>query len=116
MGFDLDIERWLAELGLGQYIAAFNANDIDGSLLADLTSEDLESVGINSVGHRRKLLAAIARLPPASPSSPPKHLLAKDGAPPSQDAERRQLTIMFVDLVGSTALSSQLDPRTCGPS
>lgn len=108
MGFNLDIGRWLAELGLGQYAAAFKANDIDGALLAELTAEDLESIGITSVGHRRKLLAAIARIPPESPSPPPTNSRAQVR---SQEAERRQLTVMFVDLVGSTALSSQLDPE-----
>jgi class 3 adenylate cyclase/tetratricopeptide (TPR) repeat protein len=107
----LDIEQWLAELGLGQYAAAFRANDIDGGLLADLTAEDLESIGVTSVGHRRKLLAAIARISEAPPSPQPKHLPAGHGEARSHEAERRQLTVMFVDLVGSTALSTQLDPE-----
>ena len=111
MGFELDIERWLAELGLGQYAAAFKANDIDGALLEELTAEDLESIGIASVGHRRKLLAAIARLLSGSPSPQPKHSPATHDGARSQEAERRQLTVMFVDLVGSTGLSSQLDPE-----
>src|SRR5438045_1549267 len=100
MGFDLDIEHWLTELGLGRYAGAFKANDIDASLLADLTAEDLESIGVSSVGHRRKLLAAIARIPLASPPSQPKHSPATH-AEVRSEAERRQLTVMFVDLVGS---------------
>jgi class 3 adenylate cyclase/ABC-type transport system involved in cytochrome c biogenesis ATPase subunit len=111
MAFDLDIERWLAELGLGQYAAAFKANDIDGALLTDLTAQDLESIGITSVGHRRKLLAAIARVPSAPPTPQPKQSPPSHGEVRAQEAERRQLTVMFVDLVGSTALSSQLDPE-----
>jgi class 3 adenylate cyclase/tetratricopeptide (TPR) repeat protein len=111
MAFDLDIERWLAELGLGQYAAAFRANDIDGALLSDLTAEDLESVGITSVGHRRKLLAAIARIASAPPPSQTGQSPATTAGDRSPEAERRQLTVMFVDLVGSTALSSQLDPE-----
>ncbi|MCG2631800.1 AAA family ATPase [Bradyrhizobium sp. WYCCWR 13023] len=110
-GFDLDVERWLAELDLGQYVAAFKANNIDGALLADVTAEDLESIGVHSVGHRRKLLAAISRLPPVSRPSPQRHLPVAGVERGSQEAERRQLTVMFVDLVGSTALSSQLDPE-----
>jgi class 3 adenylate cyclase len=109
----LDIDQWLIELGLHQYLEAFKANDIDGVVLRDLTSEDLENIGIKSVGHRRKLLSAIAHLSPVDgPSGPAtgSEVRVTAGARP-QEAERRQLTVMFVDLVGSTTLSSQLDPE-----
>lgn len=111
MGVDLDIDQWLGELGLSQYAAAFKANDIDRALLGDLTAQDLESIGIISVGHRRKLLAAISRIASESQSAPPENARSPQAEARTQEAERRQLTVMFVDLVGSTALSRQLDPE-----
>ena len=104
----LDIAAWLRGLGLQQYEAIFRDNDIDGAVLSSLTAEDLRDLGIASVGHRRRLLAAIASLnergkQPAIASVP-------DG-PSATEAERRQLTVVFCDLVGSTALSSRLDPE-----
>ncbi len=97
----MDIESWLHTLGLGQYAEAFRENDIDAGLLASLTADDLRQIGVASVGHRRRLLQAIRALPTAA-TAPPS---------PSPAAERRQLTVMFVDLVGSTALSAGLDPE-----
>src|SRR5436190_15935519 len=100
----MDVAAWLRRLGLEQYAPAFRDNDVDGEVLPELTADDLISIGVTSVGHRRKLLAAIAALgtePPtvalstASPASVPI-------SPPTFDAERRQLTVMFCDLVGST--------------
>lgn len=88
------------DLGLGQYEQAFRENDIDGDVLADLTADDLSGLGVVSIGHRRKLLAAIAAVRAGSPP-----------AMPSPEAERRQLSVMFVDLVGSTALAAPLDPE-----
>src|SRR5262245_39188267 len=109
-GRSMGIGQWLAELGLSQYEAVFQANDIDSGVLGDLTAEDLLSIGVTSVGHRRKLLAAIARLPqtPREAAAAPKAV-----EPTSREigAERRQLTVMFVDLVSSTALSRRLDPE-----
>ena len=96
--------------------AAFRDNDVDGEVLPELTADDLISIGVTSVGHRRKLLAAIAALG-ASPSPHACHGAAAASAPilPAAgarvDAERRQLTVMFCDLVGSTALSARLDPE-----
>src|SRR5215218_8708353 len=110
----LDIDQWLLELGLGQYVEAFRANDIDGGVLRDLTSDDLEGIGIKSVGHRRKLLSAITHLshqPLDGPSGPPSSGVRVVAGARLQEAERRQLTVMFVDLVGSTTLSSRLDPE-----
>ena len=104
----MDIGAWLHRLGLGQYEQAFRDNDIDAEVLPDLTADDLISIGVTSVGHRRKLLAAIAALGAAVPVSA---VTVASRDPPKADAERRQLTVMFCDLVGSTALSSRLDPE-----
>jgi len=111
----MDIEAWLRGLGLEQYTPAFRDNDIDAELLPRLTPEDLIAVGILSVGHRRKLLDAIAalRAEPAPAGERVAEVTAKlptDTASASS-AERRQLTVMFCDLVGSTPLSSRLDPE-----
>jgi class 3 adenylate cyclase/predicted ATPase len=104
----MDVVAWLRALGLEQYAPAFRDNDVDGEVLPALTSDDLISIGVTSVGHRRKLLAAIASLaaPPAGTV-----MEAPRDAPATADAERRQLTVMFCDLVGSTKLSSRLDPE-----
>jgi class 3 adenylate cyclase len=100
----LDIATWLRGLGLEQYEAAFRDNDIDAEVLLELTADDLIGLGVTSIGHRRKLLAAIAALGTDSSVAP-------RGAAPPADAERRQLTVMFCDLIGSTALSARLDPE-----
>ena len=102
------IADWLEQLNLGQYAERFAENDIDVSVLRHLTDADLEKIGV-SLGHRRKILAAIAELPGASPS---KHEPAGGAEPkPQETAERRQVTVMFSDLVGSTALSARMDPE-----
>jgi SAM domain (Sterile alpha motif)/Adenylate and Guanylate cyclase catalytic domain len=95
------IAEWLEKLGLGQYAQRFAENDIDSSVLPDLTDEDLKKIGV-SLGHRKRMLRAIAALHEAALPAEP---LWRD------EAERRQLTIMFCDLVGSTALSTKLDPE-----
>jgi class 3 adenylate cyclase len=106
----MDVGGWLRSLGLDQYEANFRDNKIDADVLPQLTADDLKDIGVSAVGHRRRLLAAIASLggtePAAKPASPPP-------APPSlvDVAERRQLTVMFCDLVGSTGLSARLDPE-----
>src|SRR6516225_3199945 len=107
------IADWLEKLGLGQYAQRFAENDIDFDILGDLTDQDLKEIGFTSLGHRRKLLRAIANLkgdeeittavavadtPPATPRA-------------ADTAERRQVTVMFSDLVGSTALSARMDPE-----
>src|SRR5262245_53522275 len=96
-----DVGSWLAELGLGQYAKAFADNAIDAELLRELTDSDLEKIGV-LLGHRKKILKAIAALE-AEPI-PGLH------AARPREAERRHLTVMFVDLVGSTTLSARLDP------
>ncbi len=100
----MDVADWLRTLGLEQYEPAFRANEIDATLLPSLTAEDLKDLGITLVGHRRRLLDAIAALRAGS-------ALARAAPLPPVEAERRQLTVMFCDLVGSTALSTRLDPE-----
>ena len=91
------IADWLQKLGLGQYAHRFSENDIDFAVLADLTDQDLEKIGVASLGHRRKLLRAIADLKGAlDPSSAAAATVA-----PHDTAERRQVTVMFSDLVGA---------------
>src|SRR5580704_17452855 len=114
----MDVAAWLRGLGLEQYAPAFHDNAIDGEILRELTADDLKDLGVTLVGHRRKLLAAIAALG----AEPPNRDVPQSGASapstptsaPSGDAERRQLTVMFCDLVGSTALSTRLDPEDLG--
>ncbi len=119
----IDVASWLQQFGLEQYEPAFRDNDVDGNVLPDLTAEDLIGLGVTSIGHRRKLLSAIAALGaeavPASlpaavgptPASPPARVPPPAPAPVQAGAERRQLTVMFCDLVGSTALSTAMDPE-----
>src|SRR5258708_6425425 len=108
----MDIAGWLQGLGLGQYEQAFRDNDISVGVLPRLTAEDLTSIGVTSVGHRRMLLDAIAVFAstprPVEAASGPMPASAPSAARPA-GAERRQLTVMFCDLVGSTALASRLD-------
>src|SRR6267154_1033885 len=106
----MDLGGWLRSLGLGQYEAAFRENKIDETVLPSLTAEDLKDLGVGFVGDRRKLLDAIAALRAGASAPTP-----LSDAPPATDeaatdtAERRQVTVMFSDLVGSTALSDRLD-------
>jgi class 3 adenylate cyclase len=101
----MEVAEWLRKLGLEQYEPAFRANEIDQRVLPSLTAEDLRDLGVILVGHRRRLLDAIAALGPDLPAA------AVTPASVRADAERRQLTVMFCDLVGSTELSSRLDPE-----
>src|SRR5690349_2295909 len=106
----MDVAEWLRGLGLEQYAPAFRDNDIDAEVLRRLTGEDLRELGVRSIGHRRRLLDAISALGGAALAG-----VASTGAslelPAQGEAERRQLTVMFCDLVGSTALSARLDPE-----
>ena len=104
----MDIGAWLVDLGLGEYAAVFRDNDVDLEVLSKLTAEDLTALGVTSIGHRRKLLSGIASL--VESSTPPRTAAPPPAASDSR-AERRQLTVMFVDLVGSTELSQRLDPE-----
>ena len=103
----MDVAAWLRGLGLERYAPAFRDNEIDWDALPKLSEEDLKDLGVVLGGHRRKLLDAIAALgvesSTAGVTAAPRDVLAP--------AERRQLTVMFCDLVGSTALSARLDPE-----
>ncbi len=113
----MDIADWLRSLGLERYQAAFLENDVSSALLPNLTADDLRELGVTSVGHRRQMLEAIAALrlettPAGDPvrlSPPPS--TSSTGSLAKTTGERRQLTVMFCDLVGSTALSEKLDPE-----
>jgi class 3 adenylate cyclase/predicted ATPase len=101
------IADWLRTLGMFEYAKRFAENDIDVSVLRDLTDQDLKELGV-SLGHRRKMLRAIAELSSVAPERPE---LALTEPKPRDAAERRQVTVMFSDLVGSTALSARIDPE-----
>ena len=123
----MDVTDWLRSLGLEQYAPAFEQNHISPQLLPHLTADDLRELGIASVGHRRQMLEAIADLAAGAGRASAKDARAPPpvagGGPlpnPSShagegrvrvEAERRQLTVMFCDLVGSTALSGRFDPE-----
>ena len=104
----MDVVVWLRGLGLGKYEAAFRENEIDETVLPSLTHENLKELGVTALGHRLKLLEAIAALsvdtgaktPPADATMPS----SAESARSEDRAERRQVTVMFSDLVGSTAL------------
>src|SRR4051794_33276608 len=103
------IADWLEKLGLSEYTVRFAQNGIDISVLRYLTDQDLKDIGV-LLGHRRKMLAAISELTGASPIT--SEAAAVEAQPKTQDsAERRQVTVMFSDLVGSTALSARMDPE-----
>ena len=107
----MDIAAWLAGLRLEQYRQAFEDNDVDGALLPGLTGDDLKEIGVASLGHRKKLLDAIAALNSAPGIAAATPVPPRPDAARQHDAERRHLSVMFVDLVGSTALSGRLDPE-----
>src|ERR1700680_4621459 len=108
----MDVGGWLRRLGLEQYEASFRENKIDDTVLPSLTAEDLKDLGVGFVGDRRKLLDAIAavRAEASAPTPLSDAPLATDKAAEDR-AERRQVTVMFSDLVGSTALSARMDPE-----
>ena len=107
----MDIAAWLASLGLERYNQVFHENEIDVGVLPRLTADDLKDMGVVIVGHRRKLLEAIADLQTPQGNASVPHAPPLAGAARRPDAERRYLTVMFTDIVGSTALSAQLDPE-----
>jgi hypothetical protein len=115
MGVAMDIVVWLRSLGLGKYEAAFRENDIDETVLPSLTEEHLKQLGVASLGHRVKLLEAITALrndgSRKTPSADTATTSSTPSAHPEDRAERRQVTVMFSDLVGSTALSARMDPE-----
>jgi len=99
----VSVEAWLRELGLEQYTEAFAENDVDAETLRELTSDDLKEVGVASLGHRKKLLGAIARLSHADDD-----VAEVPATAPTLEGERRQVTVLFADLVGYTKMSSEL--------
>src|SRR3984893_8135645 len=105
----MDVAAWLQSLGLERYAPAFGDDDVDAEVLLRLTAEDLRELGVASIGHRRRLLDAIAALGAEVPAATV--TAAPPDAPATAEAERRQLTVMFCDLVGSTALSTRFDPE-----
>jgi hypothetical protein len=111
----MDVVVWLRSLGLGKYEAAFRENEIDETVLPSLTAEDLKELGVTALGHRRKLLDAIAALRTDAglkgPSVDQATASVASSVSPEDRAERRQVTVMFSDLVGSTALSARMDPE-----
>ena len=113
----MDIADWLRRLGLDQYERAFRDNDVDTETLPSLTADDLRELGVTSLGHRKKLLSAIATLSSPKPDRdvsgepPVPEVSASPAAMKTGRAERRHPTVMFADLVGSTALSVRLDPE-----
>ena len=119
----MDVAVWLRGLGLEQYAPAFRDNDVDGEVLPELTADDLISIGVTSIGHRRKLLAAIAalRAAAAAESPAPNDLARVPRAQPAADkirqarsalhGERKHITVLFVDVKGSMDLAEQLDPE-----
>src|SRR5262252_3675928 len=104
----MDVAVWLRDLGLERYESLFRDHRIDWDVLPQLTSEDLKEIGVLPIGHRRRLLHAIATF---SSNLPPSAAPAAAPGESAQIGERRQLTVMFCDLVGSTALASRLDPE-----
>src|SRR5450631_2966984 len=109
----MDLRDWLRSLGLERYEAAFRENEIDETVLPGLTAEDLKDLGVGIVGHRRKLLDAITALRTDATAKDPSGdaVSSPPSATPEDRAERRQVTVMFSDLVGSTALSARMDPE-----
>ncbi|MGH8712527.1 MAG: adenylate/guanylate cyclase domain-containing protein [Casimicrobiaceae bacterium] len=107
---DREIDQWLDRLGLAKYSALFAENEVDLEILPELTEADLKDLGI-PLGHRKKLLKAIGALSPADDTAGGRTELRPGSSSRRDDGERRQLTVMFCDLVGSTALSTRIDPE-----
>jgi class 3 adenylate cyclase len=107
----MDVGAWLRGLGLGQYEGTFRESEIEADVLPELTEIDLEKLGL-PLGPRKRILKAIAALnaPGETVAAP----VAASAPPPAATGERRQLTVMFCDLVGSTALAARLDPEDMG--
>jgi SAM domain (Sterile alpha motif)/Adenylate and Guanylate cyclase catalytic domain len=107
-----EVREWLEAIGLVQYADAFEANDIDIDLLGQVDDQMLKDIGVSSAGHRLRIRNAIAKLSPASPLAKNEKATSAATEPKTQNtAERRQVTVMFSDLVGSTALSARMDPE-----
>ena len=112
-GAAMDVGGWLRGLGLGQYEEKFRDNKINAGLLPRLTNDDLKDIGVSALGGRLQLLDAIAALAAAKPQADVPASLSKPAPKkgPEVSAERRPITVMFCDLVGSTGLAAKLDPE-----
>jgi class 3 adenylate cyclase len=106
-----EIQKWLETIGLGQYTDAFETNDIDMDLLKQVDEQVLKDIGVASAGHRLRIRNAIAKLTSTPVAEVNLSVTAPTHETSAASAERRQLTIMFCDLVGRTALSAKLDPE-----
>src|SRR5450432_3384358 len=105
-----DFTLWLQSLGLEKYSAILASHDIDLTVVPDLTEQDLEKLGL-SLGHRRKFLAAAAKFRSMTTSFPVAPTQVQSDSQPASLFERRQVTVVFIDLVGSTTLGGELDPE-----
>jgi class 3 adenylate cyclase len=105
------VREWLEMIGLAQYADAFRDNDIDIDLLGQLDDLILKDIGVSSAGHRLRIRNAITKLNPAAPLAKNANADGAASETPAASAERRQVTVMFSDLVGSTALSARMDPE-----
>src|SRR5947208_17185318 len=105
-----DLKVWLDGLGLGSYFETLAKHDIDLSIAPELTDQDLEKIGL-SLGHRRKFIAAAAKLAVQSQSSAAAAAEAPQHVEAAASVERRQVTVVFVDVVGSTELAGRVDPE-----
>jgi class 3 adenylate cyclase len=106
-----DVRTWLAGIGLGQYAEAFEANDIEMDLLEGIDDQTLKEIGVASAGHRLRIRTAIGKLAPTTDVEANVSSVVAAPEVSAASAERRQLTVMFCDLVGSTALSARFDPE-----
>ena len=107
-----EVRKWLEAIGLAQYAEAFEANNIEADLLGQVEDQTLKDIGVSSAGHRLRIRNAIAKRSPAVPVATNERAFAPAMEPQARDtAERRQVTVMFSDLVGSTALSARMDPE-----
>jgi SAM domain (Sterile alpha motif) len=107
-----DLAVWLDQIGLPEYVPIFAEHAIDPEVLADLDDQDLRDLGI-PLGHRKGLLKALAALRQPAKETAERAEAGTSGARP-REAERRQLTVLFCDLVGSTELAARLDPEDWG--
>ena len=107
----MDVGGWLRSLGLQDYEKAFRENKVDAAVLPKLTAEDLKDLGVAAVGDRRKLLEAIEGLRSGTKPEPTPSEISSTAPTLTKDTARRQVTVMFSDLVGSTALSARMDPE-----
>jgi class 3 adenylate cyclase len=105
------VSEWLETIGLAQYADVFHDNHIDIDLVGQLDDQILKDIGVSSAGHRLRIRNAIAKLSPVVPLAKNENVTDAASETPAASAERRQVTVMFSDLVGSTALSARMDPE-----